>query len=96
MSNVTRDTVTVTVPATPTAHGSFLVRASNDNAIADSSDGFVNIRGGASQVIAPTGTLQIGTLQQVEWTSPANSQYVDLQYLNTGSGRLCPPCAEPA
>jgi hypothetical protein len=90
MSNVTRDTVTVTVPATPTAHGSFLVRASNDNAIADSSDGFVNIRGGASQVIAPTGTLQIGTLQQVEWTSPANSQYVDLQYLNTGTGAYVP------
>ena len=90
VSDVTRDTVTVTVPDAPTSRGSFLVRASNDPSIADSSDGFVNIRGGAAQVTGPTGTLQIGTLQQVEWISPVNSQYVDISYLDTSSGIYVP------
>ena len=38
----------------------------------------------------PTGTLQIGTLQQVEWISPVNSQYVDISYLDTSSGIYIP------
>jgi parallel beta-helix repeat protein len=82
-SNVTRDTVFVTVPATATSRGSFLVRASSNNSIADSTDGFVTIRSSSSQVIAPSGTLQVGTLQQVEWTSPSTSQYVDIEYWDT-------------
>ena len=89
-ANVTRDAVAVTVPGTITSRGSFLVRASNDSAIADSTDGYVNARGGAQQVIAPTGTLQVGTLEQVEWTSPANSQYVDVSYVNTATGSYVP------
>jgi hypothetical protein len=89
ISNITRDTVTVPVPGEATSRASFLVRASNDHSIADSSDGFVNIRGGAAQVIAPTGTLQIGTLQQVQWISPVSSQYVDVSYL-TSSGNYVP------
>ena len=73
-SGVTADSTTVTVPATATSQGSFLVRASNDTAIADSTDGFVNIRSAAApQVTAPAGPLQIGTLHQVEWTSPVTS-----------------------
>ena len=83
-SGVTADSTTVTVPATATSQGSFLVRASNDNAIADSTDGFVNIRSAAApQVTAPAGPLQIGTLHQVEWTSPTTSLYVDVEYWDT-------------
>jgi hypothetical protein len=90
-SNVTRDGATVTVPAGATSRGSFMVRATNDNAIADSSDGFVNIRSSAAPVVtAPSGTLQIGTLHQVEWTSVPNSLYVDVQYFNTGTGTYVP------
>ena len=90
VSDITRDTVTVLVPDASTSRGSFLVRASNDHSIADSSDGFVNIRGGAAQVTGPAHTLQIGTLQQVEWISPVNSQYIDISYLNTSSGNYVP------
>ena len=83
-SGVTADSTTVTVPATATSQGSFLVRASNDTAIADSTDGFVNIRSAAApQVTAPAGPLQIGTLHQVEWTSPVTSLYVDVEYWDT-------------
>ena len=90
VSDITRDTVTVLVPDASTSRGSFLVRASNDHSIADSSDGFVNIRGGAAQVTGPAHTLQIGTLQQVEWISPVNSQYIDISYVNTSSGNYVP------
>ena len=33
--------------------------------------------------MAPSGTVQVGTLQQVEWTSPSTSQYVDIEYWDT-------------
>jgi len=91
LSNVTRDAASVTVPADATSRGSFLVRASNNHGIADSTDGFVNIRSAsAPQITAPTETLQIGTLHQVEWTSPPSSLYVDVQYLNTVTSTYVP------
>lgn len=91
LSNVTRDAVSIPAPAGSTSHGSFLVRASNDNGIADSTDGFVNVRSAATPTVTgPTGSLQIGTLHQVQWTSLPSSQYVDVQYLNTTTGAYVP------
>jgi hypothetical protein len=90
-SNVTRDAVRISIPAGATSRASILVRASNDNAIADSTDGYVNVRSNGTPVVTgPSGVLQIGTLHQVEWTSPPASQYVDVQFLDTTNGTYAP------
>ena len=78
-SNITGNDATVTVPAGGTAQGSFVVQTVGAS-ISDSSDGFVNVADTSPSVIAPSGTLGIGTLQLVQWNSHLNSYYVDIEY----------------
>ena len=69
----------MTVRAGGTAQGSFVVQTVGAS-ISDSSDGFVNVVDTSPSVIAPSGTLGIGTLQLVQWNSHLNSYYVDIEY----------------
>jgi parallel beta-helix repeat protein len=78
-SNITGNDATVTVPAGGTAQGSFVIQTAGAS-ISDSSDGFVNVTDATPSVIAPSGTLGIGTLQLVQWNSHSSSYYVDIEY----------------
>lgn len=78
-SNITGNDATVIVPAGGSAQGSFVVQAAGGT-ISDSSDGFVNVTDASPSVIAPSGTLGIGTLQLLQWKSHSSSYYVDIEY----------------
>jgi parallel beta-helix repeat protein len=78
-SNITGNDATVTIPAGGTAQGSFVVQTVGAS-ISDSSDGFVNVADATPSVVAPSGTLGIGTLQLAQWNSHSSSYYVDIEY----------------
>ena len=84
-SNITGNDATVTAPAGGTAQGSFVIQTGGAT-ISDSSDGFVNVTDGTPSVIAPSGTLGIGTLQLAQWKSHSLSSYVDIEYWDPAAG----------
>ena len=88
-SNATNDYVNVVVPAGGTSAGSFLIRATSDNTIADSTDGTVSVSGTPNLAITG-GSLVSGTTQRVRWVSPAASNYVDLYYFDPPSSTYKP------
>jgi len=90
VSNVSGDYVQVTVPAGDTSQGAFLVQEVATGGSADSTDGFVTVMDDNPRVFGPEGTLTVGTLQHVEWTSIPGSLYVNLDLLNPLNGMYIP------
>jgi parallel beta-helix repeat protein len=84
-SNIAGDYAMVAVPPGATSQAGFLVQEAAAGGSSDSTDGFGVVMASTPVVSGPSGSVPVGTLQGLRWTSTAGSQYVDLT-LVTQSG----------
>ena len=84
-SNQSGDFVDITLPSTVTSRARVVIKATSNSAIQDSNDGYFSIRGTAPVFTnPPRGTPHIGDVVDLEWVSPAGSQFVDVDLINPG------------
>lgn len=88
-SNQSGDFVDITLPSVVTSRAKVVIKATSNNAIQDSNDGYFSIRGTTPAFTnpAPGATMLVGDVVDLEWVSPQGSQFVDVE-LFTPPGQL--------
>jgi hypothetical protein len=85
-SGIPADSAFLTVPVLTSNQVSLLIRDANNAGNADSSDGFLTVRGGTPMFTNPgSGSYMLGSEVPVQWVSPQNSAFADLALVNGGT-----------
>ncbi len=81
----TGDFADITLPSTSTSRAKIVIRAAASPAIQDSNDGYFSIRTDTGAFVNPSSatTLLIGRIVNLEWVSPQNSQFVDVELFDS-------------
>ena len=81
MTSSTGDFVDITLPSTSTSRAKIVIRAATSSAIQDSTDAYFSIRTATGAFVNPSSatTVLIGSIVNLEWVSPQNSQFVDVE-----------------
>ena len=81
----TGDFADITLPSTSTSRAKIVIRAAASPAIQDSNDGYFSIRADTGAFVDPSSatTLLIGRIVNLEWVSPQNSQFVDVELFDS-------------
>jgi uncharacterized protein (TIGR03437 family) len=90
-SNVTNDYVDITLPSISSNKVSVMIQSASGAAGQDSVDGYFMVRGGSgafTSLSGATNTLLVGDIVNLEWVSPPNSYYVDLDLVDAESNTV--------
>ncbi len=92
-ANVSDNSIDITLPFINSNKVQILVSPSAGGNPMDATDGYFTVRGGTSRFTAPvisTGSLLIGDVVDLEWISPPNSFYVDLDLWDNNTRQFRP------